>query len=66
MTPRREVILSAGAIASPQMLMLSGIGDGEAMSKLGIQVAHELPTVGKNLQDHVATRIEFESPSTVP
>ena len=65
-TARREVILSAGAIASPQMLMLSGIGDGAALSGLGIEVAHELSAVGKNLQDHIAARVEFESPSTVP
>jgi len=65
-TARREVILAAGAIASPQMLMLSGIGHGAALSKLGIGVAHDAPTVGTNLQDHIAARIEFESSSTVP
>ncbi|SFB04280.1 Choline dehydrogenase [Collimonas sp. OK607] len=49
---RREVILSAGAFQSPQLLMLSGIGDGTELRQLGIQVQHHLPGVGKNLQDH--------------
>ena len=63
---RHEVILSAGAIASPQILMLSGIGGGDALSSLGIPVAHALPAVGKNLQDHISARLEFESPSLTP
>ena len=46
--------------------MLSGIGDGAALSALGIPVVHELSAVGKNLQDHISARIEFESPSLVP
>ena len=49
----REVILSAGAINSPQILALSGIGDGDALRALGLPVVHHLPGVGKNLQDHV-------------
>ena len=63
---RREVIVSAGAIGSPQILMLSGIGDGAALSGLGVPVVHALPSVGKNLQDHISTRVEFDSPSLVP
>ena len=63
---RREVILAAGAIASPHLLMLSGIGDGAALSAEGVSVAHDLPAVGKNLQDHIATRVEYDSASTVP
>ncbi len=51
---RREVILSGGAIGSPQMLLLSGIGDGEALRKLGIAVQHDLPAVGANYHDHIA------------
>jgi choline dehydrogenase-like flavoprotein len=49
---RREVILAAGAFQSPQLLMLSGIGDGDALSAHGIGVVHHLPGVGRNLQDH--------------
>jgi choline dehydrogenase len=63
---RSEVILAAGAIASPHLLMHSGIGDGTALSAQGVTVNHDLPAVGKNLQDHVATRVEYDSPSTVP
>jgi choline dehydrogenase len=47
-----EVILSAGAIQSPQILMLSGIGDPTELKKVGIDVIMDLPGVGKNLQDH--------------
>ncbi len=50
---RREVILSAGAIGSPHLLLLSGIGPADELRAHGIPVAVELPGVGKNLQDHV-------------
>jgi choline dehydrogenase-like flavoprotein len=50
---RREVILSSGAFGSPQLLMLSGIGDAGELQKFGIPVVHHLPGVGKNLQDHL-------------
>ncbi|PXX59613.1 Choline dehydrogenase [Pseudomonas sp. LAMO17WK12:I10] len=49
---RREVILSAGAINSPQLLLLSGIGPAEELARHGIAQRHELPGVGHNLQDH--------------
>ena len=49
---RYEVILSAGALQSPQLLMLSGIGDAAALQTLGIPVVQHLPGVGANLQDH--------------
>jgi len=49
---RREVILAAGAFQSPQLLMLSGVGDQAALARLGISAVHHLPGVGKNLQDH--------------
>jgi len=55
-TAAREVILSAGAIGSPQILQLSGIGPGELLQRLGIAVAHALPGVGRNLQDHLQIR----------
>jgi len=48
----REVIVCAGAINSPQLLMLSGIGPGEHLHRVGIQPQHDLPGVGENLQDH--------------
>lgn len=51
-----EVILSAGALASPQLLMLSGIGDGEQLQALGIACRHHSSAVGKNLQDHLQAR----------
>ncbi|KAL0130218.1 hypothetical protein PUN28_002064 [Cardiocondyla obscurior] len=51
---RKEVILCAGAIASPQLLMLSGIGPKKHLSELGIRVVQDLPGVGENLMDHVA------------
>ncbi|MEJ8839046.1 GMC family oxidoreductase [Ramlibacter sp. AN1133] len=50
---RREVILAAGALQSPQLLMLSGIGPGEHLRQHGIPVVHDLPGVGRNLHDHV-------------
>ena len=54
-----EVILSAGAINSPQILMNSGIGDSSELNKHGINVLHELKGVGKNLQDHYAVVKSF-------
>ncbi|MGF9761376.1 GMC family oxidoreductase N-terminal domain-containing protein [Microvirga sp. 0TCS3.31] len=53
---RKEVILSAGAIASPQLLQLSGIGNGAFLQEHGIDVVHHLPGVGENLQDHLQLR----------
>jgi choline dehydrogenase len=55
----KEVILSAGAINSPQILMNSGIGDADNLSKHGITMVHELKGVGKNLQDHYAVVNSF-------
>ena len=49
---RREVILSSGAFQTPQLLMLSGVGDSAALAKHGIASVHHLPGVGANLQDH--------------
>ena len=49
---RREVLLCAGALQSPQLLMLSGIGDGAQLQQHGIAVAHHLPGVGQHLHDH--------------
>ena len=55
-TAREEVILSAGAIGSPQILQLSGIGDGSHLQSCGVEVRHTLAGVGKNLQDHLQLR----------
>jgi choline dehydrogenase-like flavoprotein len=49
---RREVIVSSGAFQTPQLLMLSGVGDGAVLGKHGIATVHHLPGVGQNLQDH--------------
>jgi choline dehydrogenase len=57
----REVILSAGAIQSPHILMLSGIGDREELERFGIAVKLDLPGVGKNLQDHVWSGISGDA-----
>ncbi len=58
---RKEVILSAGAIGSPQILMLSGIGDAAHLKDVGVEVVHHLPGVGKNLQDHLQARPIFKT-----
>ncbi|WP_209835043.1 GMC family oxidoreductase N-terminal domain-containing protein [Ruegeria sp. HKCCE3926] len=57
---RREIILSGGAINSPQILMLSGIGDPDHLKKNGIDPVHALPNVGKRLQDHLQARLVFK------
>ena len=55
----REVIVAAGTIASPQLLELSGIGQGPRLKGLGIEVRHDLPGVGENLRDHWAPRMKW-------
>ena len=55
---QREVILCGGAINSPQLLMLSGIGDGDELRRHGIDVKLHQPHVGKNLQDHMGASVE--------
>jgi choline dehydrogenase len=59
-TAQGEVILSAGAIGSPQLLQLSGIGDARHLTSLGIEVVKDLPGVGQNLQDHLQIRAVFK------
>ncbi|WP_027855428.1 choline dehydrogenase [Marinobacterium litorale] len=56
---RREVILSAGSIGSPQLLQLSGIGPADILHDAGVQVQHELPGVGENLQDHLEVYFQY-------
>ena len=56
---RREVILCGGAINSPHLLMVSGIGPGAHLQESGVAVRHDLPGVGQNLQDHFQARITY-------
>ena len=60
-TARKELILSAGAIASPQLLMVSGIGEADELKSHGIEVRADLPGVGKNLQDHLQARPVYKT-----
>jgi len=57
---RREVLLAAGAIGSPQLLQVSGIGPGSVLKAAGVDVQHELPGVGENLQDHFQVRFVYD------
>jgi len=59
---RREVLLCAGALQSPQILQLSGIGDGEWLRGLGITSLHHLPGVGRHLHDHVDVTQAYAAP----
>jgi len=59
LSARREVILSAGPIASPHLLQLSGIGPGTVLQQAGVEVVHDLPGVGENLQDHLEFYFQF-------
>jgi choline dehydrogenase-like flavoprotein len=60
----RETLLSAGAIQSPQILMLSGIGDADGLRRLGITVTHHLPGVGSSYHDHLAVAVLMETSNT--
>ena len=55
----REVILAAGAIGSPHILQLSGVGDAELLGRIGVPVVHELRGVGRNMQDHYNARVAY-------
>ena len=57
---QKEIILSGGSINSPQLLMLSGVGDGKHLQEKGINVVSDLKGVGKNLQDHLETYVQHE------
>ncbi|MBK9362607.1 MAG: choline dehydrogenase [Rubrivivax sp.] len=59
---RREVLLSAGALQSPQILQLSGVGAGAELQALGLPVVHDLPAVGRHLHDHLDTIIVVNAP----
>ena len=55
----KDIILSGGSINSPQLLQLSGVGNAEELSALGIDVVHNLPGVGENLQDHMEVYVQY-------
>lgn len=57
---RREVVLASGAVGTPNLLLHSGIGDGEKLRSLGIEVAADIPEVGRNLQDHLDVFMIYE------
>ena len=61
-----EIIVSSGAIASPQLLMLSGVGPREHLESFGIEVVHELPGVGQNLRDHPAAAALYHAVGDPP
>lgn len=61
-TATREVVLSAGAIGSPQLLLLSGIGPKDELAQVGIECVLDLPDVGKHLKDHLHTPMVFPAP----
>lgn len=58
----REVIVSAGAFQSPQLLMLSGLGPADHLREHGIEVVQDMPGMGQNLQDHLEVHLKFRSP----
>ena len=57
----REVVLAAGAVGSPQLLMVSGVGPAAHLRQVGVEVLHDLPSVGENLQDHPFAHVSFRS-----
>src|SRR5690606_10434689 len=61
---RREVILAAGSIGSPQLLQLSGVGPGALLQRHGIAVLHDLPRVRENLHDHLQIRMVYKVRNT--
>ena len=63
---RREIIVCGGTINSPLILMRSGIGAGAELRRHGIDLVHELPGVGRNLQDHVSAPVQHLSPTAIP
>ncbi|KAK6070811.1 GMC oxidoreductase [Seiridium cupressi] len=65
-TAKKETVLCAGAVDTPRLLLLSGIGPQEQLSSLGIPVVHDLPGVGENLQDHPESIIMWELKKPVP
>src|SRR5690606_19270787 len=56
---RREVILAAGAINSPQLLIASGVGAADEVARIGVDLVADVPGVGKNMHDHMSVPMEF-------
>lgn len=65
-TAKNEVILSAGAIGTPHILLNSGIGDTSDLDKAGVTTIHHLPDVGKGMSDHVVGPVAWATNGTVP
>jgi choline dehydrogenase len=65
LTASDEVIVSAGSVNSPQLLMLSGIGDPDQLRAAGVEPRHELVGVGANLQDHLGAGVVVHCPKPV-
>ncbi len=63
---RREVLLSAGAVDSPRLLLLSGIGPAAELEAAGVPVVHDLPGVGRNLHDHPLCGVVYEATQPIP
>lgn len=66
LTANREVIVAAGAVDTPRLLLLSGVGPREELAELGIEVKHDLPGVGENLLDHPESVIVWETDGPIP
>jgi choline dehydrogenase len=60
-TAGKEIILAAGAVGSPHLLQLSGIGPADHLRSIGVDVVHDLPGVGANLQDHVFSVVQYRA-----
>lgn len=65
-TATREVVVSAGAVDSPRLLLLSGIGPAEELEAVGVPVVHDLPGVGRNLHDHPLCGVVYEASQPIP
>ena len=60
MTAKDQVILSSGAVSTPHILQVSGIGSKDLINKINVEHVHELPGVGENLQDHLQIRTVYK------